>query len=74
MPGHILNVWKNSFTYDRLPPQPLNLSILKLDGSCFEVQVARRATIAELKEAVEEVFSQPTKDKEITISWYGCEC
>ena len=39
-----------------------------------EVQVARRATIAELKEAVEEVFSQPTKDKEIKISWYGCEC
>ncbi|KAM4125438.1 hypothetical protein ACJW30_01G312100 [Castanea mollissima] len=66
--GQLLNAWKSTLTYQRLPQEPLNLSILKLDGSCFGVQVGRKATIAELKEAVEEVFSgQFTADGE--ISW-----
>ncbi|XP_065616692.1 uncharacterized protein LOC111988522 isoform X1 [Quercus suber] len=55
--GQLLNVWKSTLTYKRLPQEPLNLSILKLDGSCFGVQVGRKATIADLKEAVEEVFT-----------------
>ncbi|GLT67803.1 hypothetical protein SLA2020_400860 [Shorea laevis] len=63
-----MSVWK-SLAYHRLPQQPLNLSVLKLDGSCFEVVVARTATIAELKEAVEEVFSQLPRDRDINISW-----
>lgn len=39
-----------------------------------EVVVARTATIAELKEAVEVVFSQLPRDTHINISWYGPHC
>ena len=35
-----------------------------------DVQVPKTATVAELKEAVEDVFSQLPMDKEINISWY----
>ncbi|KAG2718812.1 hypothetical protein I3843_03G230300 [Carya illinoinensis] len=64
-----LSVWK-SFTYQSLPQQPFKLSVLKLDGSCFELLVERTATVAELKEAVEEVFScSPEDHGEIQISW-----
>jgi len=63
-----MSVWK-SLAYHRLPQQPLRLSVLKLDGSFFEVVVARTATIAELKEAVEEVFSRFPMDRDINISW-----
>ncbi|CAL5440098.1 unnamed protein product [Camellia sinensis] len=58
-----------SLSYHRLPQQLLNLSILKLDGSSFEVNVARNATIADLKQAVEEIFSLSQKDCEGKISW-----
>lgn len=58
-----------SFSYCKLPEQLLKLSILKLDGSCFEVHVARSATVAELKEAVEEVFSLSPKEGQGKISW-----
>ncbi|KAG2713334.1 hypothetical protein I3760_04G172300 [Carya illinoinensis] len=67
-----LSVWK-SFAYRSLPQQPLKLSVHKLDGSCFELFVARTATIAELKEAVEEVFGHISPDdqdrEDVTISW-----
>ncbi|KAE7997309.1 hypothetical protein FH972_001955 [Carpinus fangiana] len=53
----------------RLLPQPqqlhLNLSVLKLDGSLFDVCVAKNATVAELKQAVEDVFVSCRKE----ISW-----
>ncbi|GMQ08964.1 hypothetical protein CsSME_00052485 [Camellia sinensis var. sinensis] len=62
-----------SLSYHRLPQQLLNLSILKLDGSSFEVNVARNATIADLKQAVEEIFSLSQKDCEGKISWYGLQ-
>nr|ACU21151.1 unknown [Glycine max] len=48
---------RKSFFYDRLPSQPLRLTVLKLDGSCFHIQVSKMATVAELKDAVEAVFS-----------------
>ena len=35
--GQLLNAWKSTLTYQRLPQEPLNLSILKLDGSCFGI-------------------------------------
>lgn len=35
--GQLLNAWKSTLTYQRLPKEPLNLSILKLDGSCFGI-------------------------------------
>ncbi|CAB4272839.1 unnamed protein product [Prunus armeniaca] len=47
----------NHHSYKKLPQLPLlKLSVLKLDGSVFEIHVGRTATIAELKQAVEEFF------------------
>nr|GMD10542.1 U11/U12 small nuclear ribonucleoprotein 25 kDa protein-like isoform X1 [Ipomoea batatas] len=45
-----------SARYQKLPEQPLQLSVLKLDGSSFCVNVARNATVAELKLAIQRVF------------------
>ncbi|KAF4354492.1 uncharacterized protein LOC115702360 [Cannabis sativa] len=60
---------KSSVSYDKLPEEPLKLSVLKLDGSSFDVQVTRSSTVAELKKAVEAVFSHlPQKGPE-KISW-----
>ncbi|KAJ7978963.1 U11/U12 small nuclear ribonucleoprotein 25 kDa protein [Quillaja saponaria] len=60
---------RRSLAYHKLPQPCLNLSVLKLDGSCFDVQVPRTAKVAELKEAVERVFSQLQNHREITVSW-----
>lgn len=43
--------------YNMLPEEPLKLSILKLDGSSFDVQVSKSATVADLKMAVQAAFS-----------------
>ncbi|KAM5547976.1 U11/U12 small nuclear ribonucleoprotein 25 kDa protein-like [Rosa sericea] len=59
---------KKSFAYHKMPQQPLNLSVIKLDGSTFEVQVPRTATVAKLIEAVKDVFDQSANDDEM-ISW-----
>ncbi|KAF8400615.1 hypothetical protein HHK36_013914 [Tetracentron sinense] len=63
------NGLRRSFSYHKLPQQLIKLSILKLDGSCFDVQVARIASVAELKQAVEDVFSQSPKEGQGKISW-----
>ncbi|KAG6429956.1 hypothetical protein SASPL_108013 [Salvia splendens] len=53
------SLYNRSPTYRRLPEQQfLNLSVHKLDGSSFSLNVARNATVAELKFAVEEAFNQ----------------
>ncbi|KAE9467748.1 hypothetical protein C3L33_00349, partial [Rhododendron williamsianum] len=59
-----------NLSYRKLPRQLLiELSVLKLDGSSFDVNVARNASIGELKQAVEEVFSFSPKSGEGNISW-----
>ncbi|KAH1203554.1 hypothetical protein AAZX31_17G198600 [Glycine max] len=60
---------RKSFFYDRLPSQPLRLTVLKLDGSCFHIQVSKTATVAELKDAVEAVFSHVPHKGPAKISW-----
>ncbi|GMI82017.1 hypothetical protein like AT1G80060 [Hibiscus trionum] len=56
--------------YRKLPDQNLlNLSILKLDGSLFDVNVGRNATLAELKVAIEELFAEPPGETQGCISW-----
>uniref|UniRef100_A0A9I9E6X8 SNRNP25 ubiquitin-like domain-containing protein n=1 Tax=Cucumis melo TaxID=3656 RepID=A0A9I9E6X8_CUCME len=52
------NSFRRSLRYNRLPPQLLRLSVLKLDGSSFEVQVERTATVAAVRDAVESVFCE----------------
>ncbi|XP_021639716.2 uncharacterized protein LOC110634875 isoform X1 [Hevea brasiliensis] len=58
-----------TYSYIKLPQQLLKLSILKLDGSSFDVHVGKNATVAELKQAVEEVFSSSPKEGQGKISW-----
>ncbi|XP_004498746.1 uncharacterized protein [Cicer arietinum] len=61
---------RKSFSlYDKLPSLPLRLSVLKLDGSSFDIQVPKAATIAELKDAVEAVFSHMPQKGPGKISW-----
>lgn len=53
--------------YSKLPqPLVLKLSVLKLDASLFDVFVSKNSTVAELKQAVEEVFASTAKE----ISWW----
>ncbi|KAL5783102.1 hypothetical protein ACOSP7_008131 [Xanthoceras sorbifolium] len=47
---------RKSITYDKLPEEPIKLSVRKLDGSCFDIEVLKMATVAELKLAVEAAF------------------
>nr|AFK48583.1 unknown [Lotus japonicus] len=60
---------KKSFLYGKLPSQPFRLSVLKLDGSSFDIQVSKTASIAELKDAVEAVFSHMPEKGPAKISW-----
>ncbi|XP_030452458.2 uncharacterized protein LOC115674255 [Syzygium oleosum] len=60
---------RKSFSYSQLPQEPLKLSVLKLDGSCFDIEVMKMATVLELKEAVEHVFSFMPKKGPGKISW-----
>ncbi|KAI3893504.1 hypothetical protein MKX03_022832 [Papaver bracteatum] len=44
--------------YERLPSNvSIKLQIIKLDGSSFDVHIKRNATVGELKQAVEDVFT-----------------
>ncbi|WCJ40535.1 Ubiquitin-like superfamily protein [Euphorbia peplus] len=56
-------------SYHKLPTQLFKLCVLKLDGSVFEVNVGRHATVGELKQAVEEVFTTSPKEGLSKISW-----
>lgn len=49
--------------YSMLPEEPLKLSILKLDGSSFALEVSKSSTVADLKMAVQAAFSHET------VSW-----
>ncbi|WRX26600.1 SNRNP25 [Theobroma cacao] len=58
--------------YRKLPQQRnFKLSVLKLDGSLFDVNVGRNATVAELKVAIEELFATLPGDTHGSISWYN---
>ncbi|CAN6449798.1 unnamed protein product [Victoria cruziana] len=68
-----------SFSYYRLPHELLKLSVVKLDGSRFDVQVAKTASVAELKRRVEDVFDRAPEEGRQNISWshvwgYFCLC
>ncbi|XP_002517655.2 uncharacterized protein LOC8282356 isoform X1 [Ricinus communis] len=57
------------YSYLKLPQQLLKLTVLKLDGSSFDVNIGRNATVAELKQAVEEIFSSSPEEGHDKISW-----
>ncbi|XP_076931602.1 uncharacterized protein LOC143596808 [Bidens hawaiensis] len=58
-----------SCSYHKLPKTRLKLSVLRLDGSTFGVEVPMSATVAELKLALEGFFNLLPKDQRCTISW-----
>lgn len=55
-----------TFSYELLTVEPVRLVVLKLDGSSFDIIVTRKATIRDLKQAVEDEFSQLSEHK---VSW-----
>ncbi|KAI3521220.1 hypothetical protein L1887_10681 [Cichorium endivia] len=58
-----------SFSYQKLPKQLLKLSVLKLDGSSFGVEVSMNATVADLKLALEEFFQLLPTEERCIVSW-----
>ncbi|KAF8091021.1 hypothetical protein N665_0458s0023 [Sinapis alba] len=60
---------RRTFSYDKLPTEPISLSVLKLDGSSFDVHVTSSATVGDLKHAIETAFSHVPKKGPSKISW-----
>ncbi|XP_011081545.1 uncharacterized protein LOC105164569 isoform X1 [Sesamum indicum] len=60
---------KRSLSYHELFQHPLWLSILKLDGSSFDIEVSSTGTVGELKEAVEAAFDHLPKKGPGSVSW-----
>ncbi|CAA7025809.1 unnamed protein product [Microthlaspi erraticum] len=59
-------------SYLKLPPQAqgrIKLSVVKLDGSLFDVEIAKDCSVGELKGAVEEVFTISPQEGHGRISW-----
>ncbi|XP_074358349.1 uncharacterized protein LOC141697734 [Apium graveolens] len=60
---------RRSMLYNKLPQKPLKLTVLKLDGSSFEIEVAKTATVAELRNSVENAFSHLPEQGPGKVSW-----
>ncbi|CAN8265132.1 unnamed protein product [Cochlearia groenlandica] len=60
---------RRTFSYDKLPTEPIRLSVLKLDGSSFDVFLMGSATVGDLKLAIETAFSHVPKKGPSKISW-----
>ncbi|KAK8535226.1 hypothetical protein V6N13_081364 [Hibiscus sabdariffa] len=60
---------RETFHYSKLPEETLSLSVRKLDGSSFDVEVLKTATIADLKLGVQNVFDHMPNDGPDKISW-----
>ncbi|KAJ4887924.1 Ubiquitin-like superfamily protein [Raphanus sativus] len=60
---------RRTFSYDKLPAEPIRLSVLKLDGTTFDVNVTSSATVRDLKLAIETAFSHVPKKGPSKISW-----
>ncbi|CAH8377980.1 unnamed protein product [Eruca vesicaria subsp. sativa] len=60
---------RRSFNYNQMPEEPIKLTVLKLDGSSFDIRVLKTATIGELKMAVEAAFSHLPTTGRGKVSW-----
>ncbi|KAJ4900560.1 Ubiquitin-like superfamily protein [Raphanus sativus] len=65
----MMSFHRRTFSYDKLPTEPIRLSVLKLDGSSFDVHVTCSATVKDLKLAIETAFSHVPKKGPSKISW-----
>ncbi|KAM7275731.1 hypothetical protein ACFE04_017597 [Oxalis oulophora] len=68
-PSSIIKGVRKSFSYSMLPEEPIKLSVLKLDNSRFDIEVMQTATVGDLRQAVETVFSHMPKKGPGKISW-----
>lgn len=71
VPPFLLNdsINRKSLYYNKLPEEPLKLTVLKLDGSSFDIKVPRNGTVTELKLAVESAFSHLPNTGTDKVSW-----
>ncbi|KAI7733554.1 hypothetical protein M8C21_005771 [Ambrosia artemisiifolia] len=60
---------RKSFSYGKLPLEPITLTVLKLDGSSFDITVAKNPTIAQLKQGVEDAFNHLPNQGIGKVSW-----
>ncbi|KAI3522712.1 hypothetical protein L1887_00718 [Cichorium endivia] len=60
--------WK-SLSFGKFSSKPIRLSIVKLDGSSFDIVVKKRATVAKVKKAIEAAFSHMSTPGDDEISW-----
>ncbi|KAI7753786.1 hypothetical protein M8C21_022222 [Ambrosia artemisiifolia] len=60
--------WKR-VSFGRFASHPIGLSVLRLDGSTFDIIVTNKATVAKLKQAVEAAFSHFSIPGDCNISW-----
>nr|XP_043618509.1 uncharacterized protein LOC122590243 [Erigeron canadensis] len=65
----IFRPYSSSSSYHKLHKQRLNLSILKLDGSSFGIQVSMNASVADLKLALEDFFTLLPNNNTCIVSW-----
>lgn len=66
---HLDGLPRTNFAYDQLPQYRFRLTIRKLDGCSFQIEVEKTATVAGLKEAVEAVFGHMPRNGPGKISW-----
>ncbi|XP_019177594.1 PREDICTED: uncharacterized protein LOC109172821 [Ipomoea nil] len=60
---------RKSVFYNKRPQDAIWLAVLKLDGTCFEIYVARNGTVVNLKKGVEAAFRHLPKNGPGTVSW-----
>lgn len=70
IPSHLIeNFSRKSFSYNKLPQEPLTLTVVKLDGSSFDIEVPKTGRVEHLKQGVEAAFSHLPKTGPGTVSW-----
>ncbi|KAG6409482.1 hypothetical protein SASPL_127522 [Salvia splendens] len=60
---------RSASSYNRLQQPPLRITVLKLDGSSFGVEVSKMGTVGGLKRAVESAFDHLPKEGPDRVSW-----
>ncbi|KAG2319522.1 hypothetical protein Bca52824_012735 [Brassica carinata] len=60
---------RRSFNYSKMSEEPIKLTILKLDGSSFDIEVQKTATVRDIKMAVEAAFSHLNITGLGNVSW-----
>ncbi|EYU20254.1 hypothetical protein MIMGU_mgv1a025721mg, partial [Erythranthe guttata] len=60
---------RKSISYNKLHQRPLKLTVFKLDGSSFGIEVSKTGTVWDVKQAVEAAFCHLPKKGPGRVSW-----